>query len=306
MRIIKGTDAIPVEHPIFLLVGDPGIGKTSLSYSTESPLLLDFDAGAHRAANRRDTLVIERWADVAALAEHQQEIADYQTIVVDTVGRCLDLLTADIIAGNPKLGPGGNLSQQGWGVLRTRFRTWLTTIRGYGKGVLLVAHAKEEREGDTRLIRADIAGGSYGEVMKVADFVGYLTMSGKDRILDFNPTDRYVGKNPGQWPPMVVPPVAKATTFLAGLVAKGRDELGRIGQAQADALRLVDDFRASCEAATTVEDINRLVTESQGIKAKAAQAQAKTLVMDRAKALGFVFDAKAKAFTAPEPVEATA
>ena len=48
------------------------------------------------------------------------------------------------------------------------------------------------------------------EQAKVADFVGYGYMSGKDRILDFNPTDRWIGKNPGGWAPFKVPAPGKA------------------------------------------------------------------------------------------------
>ena len=34
-------------------------------------------------------------------------------------------VTADILRESPKLGPNGNLSQQGWGVLKNRFRQWM-------------------------------------------------------------------------------------------------------------------------------------------------------------------------------------
>ena len=98
-------------------------------------------------------------------------------------------MTADIAEKEPKKAPGGNLSQQGWGTLKTRFRTWVGQVRAMGKDMLLVSHDKEDKDGDTRIVRPDIVGGSYAEVMKVADFVGYLQMSGKDRVLDFNPTD---------------------------------------------------------------------------------------------------------------------
>jgi hypothetical protein len=144
-------------------------------------LLLDFDLGAHRAANRRDTLQIATWADVAELMESRDALAPYSSLVVDTVGRCLDVITADIAATDPKKAPGGNLSQQGWGVLKNRFRTWVSQVRALGKDMLLISHDKEDKDGDTRIVRPDITGGSYGEVMKNADFVGYLYMSGKDR-----------------------------------------------------------------------------------------------------------------------------
>jgi len=201
MRIIKAIDAIPVDHPVFLLFGQPGIGKSSLGYSAKDPLCLDFDRGAHRAANRRDTLVIDQWEDVIELMENRDALAPYSTIVTDTVGRCLDVMTAHIAKTDPKKAPGGNPTLQGWGQLKNNFRTWVSAMRSLGKDVLLIAHDKEDKDGDTRVVRPDIAGGSYGEVMKVADFVGYMYMSGKDRVLDFNPTDRWIGKNPAGWTP---------------------------------------------------------------------------------------------------------
>lgn len=66
MKIIKGVDTIPVEHPVFLIFGQPGICKSSLGYSTKDGLTLDFDKGAHRAANRRTRQRTKRRAAVTA------------------------------------------------------------------------------------------------------------------------------------------------------------------------------------------------------------------------------------------------
>lgn len=305
MRIIKSTEAIPVEHPVFLIFGQPGICKSSLAYSAKDPLLLDFDQGAHRAANRRDTLAIATWADVVELMEHREALSPYATVVADTVGRCLDVMTADIIRETPKLGPNGNLSQQGWGTLKNRFRTWTASLRTLGKDVLLVAHDKEDKDGDIRVVRPDIVGGSYGEVMKVADFVGYAYMSGKDRVLDFNPTDRWVGKNPAGWAPFKVPPVEKAQAFMADLFDRGREALGKISEASAVIASQVDDWRSAIESYTSPEECTRAIPEIAKLPT-IAQAQIKKLLMDRAKALQFTYDTTKKAFVEPkaEPVTA--
>ena len=107
------------------VLGNPAsVGRSSLGYSAKEPLLLDFDKGAHRAANRRDTLVIDSWSDVDEWMKDKASLESYSTIVVDTVGRCLDVLSANIIDRNPKYGRDGNLTQQGWGVLKGGFRTW--------------------------------------------------------------------------------------------------------------------------------------------------------------------------------------
>lgn len=306
MKIIKGTDAIPVEHPVFLVFGQPGIGKSTLGYSTRDPLLLDFDKGAHRAANRRDTLVIDNWADVAELMNSADALDPYGALTVDTVGRCLDVMTAHIAYTEPKKAPGGNLSLQGWGTLKGNFRTWIAALRTKGKDVLLIAHDKEDKDGDARIVRPEIVGASYGEVMKVSDFVGYMYMAGRRRILDFNPTDKWIGKNPAGWEPFEVPPVGKAQSFMADLFAKGRDALGEISAESADALRQVETWRETIAAYGTAKQCNEAIPLANAITAPAVQAQVKKLLMDHATAIGIGFDKSKKCFTQPEVAEAVA
>lgn len=293
MRIIKSTDIITVDHPVFCVFGQPGIGKSTLGYSAKEPLTLDFDHGAHRAANRRDTAQIDKWADVEDLKD---AIQPYSTIVVDTAGRSLDAMTVDIIEENPKYGKGGALTLQGYGVLKSRFRTWIATLRSMGKDVVLLAHHKEEKDGDNYIIRPDITGSSYDEVMKVSDFVGYLYMNGKDRVLDFNPTDRWVGKNPGQWKPLKVPTPDKAQTFLAELIDKGRAALGSISEESSKVVTQVNEWRDAIEAWTTVEECNRGLASILKIEAPIVAAPVKRLLMDRAKALKFEYSGDKKAF----------
>lgn len=300
MKIVKGTEAIPVDHPVFLLFGQPGIGKSSLGYSMRDTLALDFDKGAHRAVNRRDTLVIDSWSDVQELMTAGAGLDQWATITVDTVGRCLDVMTADIISSNPKLARDGNLTQQGWGVLKTRFRTWMAQLRTMGKDVLLIAHDKEDKDGDTRIVRPDIVGGSYGEVMKVADFCGYLYMVGKDRVLDFSPSDRWVGKNPAGWAPFKLPPVAKAQTFMAELFDKGREALGGISEESAQITTQVETWRQKIGAATTADAVNAELPIIKSIQHPMVQAQAKRLLHDRATALHLTFDKNKAQYVAAE------
>lgn len=300
MRIIKATDPIPVAHPVFLIFGQPGICKSSLGYSTKDGLTLDFDNGAHRAANRKDTLVISSWKDVIELMESPDALDPYASLTVDTVGRCLDVMIAHLAAGDPKKFPGGNPSQQGWGVLKNTFRTWMTSLRAKGKDVLLIAHDKEEKDGDVRIVRPEIVGGSYGEVMKTADFVGYISMNGRARVLDFNPTDRWIGKNPAGWKPFDVPPIAKATTFMADLIEQGREALGTISEASAQIAQQVETWREKLDGLTTAAELNEQMPLIKAISNPTVAPQAAKLLMDRGKALGLPFDTKAKQFTTPE------
>lgn len=305
MNIIKGTESIPVEHPVFMIFGQPGIGKSSLAYSCKDVLSLDFDKGAHRAANRRDTLIIDSWKDVEELMASHDALEPYQALAVDTVGRCLDVLTAHLAKNDPKKFPGGVPGLQGWGALKTHFRNWIAALRLLGKDVLLVAHDKEDKDGDTRIVRPDIVGGSYAEVMKVADFVGYLQMSGKDRVLDFSPTDRWIGKNPGGWAPFKLPPVAKSSEFMAELFKQGREALGNISDESAAVLTQVETWRGKIDALTVAKDLTDQIPLIQTLT-PTIKPQVSNLLMDRAEAIGLHFDKPSKQFVANEPAAAPA
>lgn len=307
MRIIKAVDTIPVEHPVFLIFGQPGICKSSLGYSMKDGLTLDFDKGAHRAANRRDTLVIDGWKDAIELTDSPDALDPYASLTVDTVGRCLDVMIAHLAAADPKKFPGGNPSQQGWGVLKNTFRAWIANLRTKGKDVLLIAHDKEDKDGETRVVRPDIVGGSYGEVMKISDFVGYAYMNGRDRVLDFNPTDRWVAKNPGGWQPFKVPPVAKAQDVMAGLFDQGRLALGSISEASAAVAQQVEEWRDRIAGLTSADECNAAIVEIKKLP-MLIQAQVAKSLMDYAGTAGISFDRAKKLFVAPapEPTGATA
>jgi hypothetical protein len=293
LKIIKATDAITVEHPVFMIIGQPGICKSSLGYSSHDPITLDFDGGAARAVNRRTTVQIDQWSDLSEI--NREFLAPYRTVVVDTVGRALDAITADIAENDPKKVSGGALNQQGWGVLKNRFKSWIALMRSYGKDVVLIAHDKEDKDGDSRIVRADIQGGSLAEVMKISDFVGYVYMNGKERIIDFNPTDRWVGKNPGRWPAMKIPEPGKATDFLAKLIDAGRDALGKIGEASADAANSVIDWKNQIDDFKTADDFNAAIPKIKALH-DAINPQVAKLLLDAAKAKGIPFDGEKKQF----------
>jgi hypothetical protein len=309
MKIVKATEPITVEHPVFLIFGQPGIGKSSIGYSAADPLLLDADRGAHRAVNRRDTLIVEAWKDIADITDSAETLEPYKTIVPDTVGRVLDLLAVQLIAENPKNGRGdGSLTLPGFGALKSRFASWLTKLRTHGKDVVLLAHAKEDKDGDSMIWRPDMTGASYGELMKQADFVGFLYMRGRDRVLDFSPTDRWVGKNPASWQPFVIPPAAKATAFLSGLMVQGRDALGAISDESAEVMRQLDTWREQIGGYTTAEQCNAAIPVIKALP-PILMPQVTTVLMQHATTTGIPFDKKARKFTdpvkaaQPEPAE---
>jgi hypothetical protein len=296
LKITKSTEPIKVERLNLCIYGQPGAGKSSLAFTAEAPLLLDFDNGAHRAANRKDIVRLKTWADVADL--NADDLAPYSTIIVDTAGRALDTLTADIIRRNPKAGRGGALTLQGYGTLKAEFVAWLKALNSYGKDVVLVAHMDEQRNGDDIIERLDVQGGSKGEIYKAADAMGRVAVKGGARTLNFNPTEAAFGKNPGQLDAQEIPHPDKNPDFLAGVIAAIKSRLNAMTAEQSAAQAILEDWRLKIRELADVDAFNAAYPEVKKAP-KAAQALFAAEVVAR----GYTFDGKTKQYSAPAQQE---
>lgn len=294
LKITKATDKVEIPAVKLVIYGQPGTGKTSISFTAEQPLLLDFDGGAYRSGFRKDSVQINDWKDIAQMKP--EDLRDYQTVVVDTVGRCLDLLAADIIRTKPKLAQGsGALSMQGWGELKARFAAWTKNLQTMGKDLVLIAHDKEDKRGDDVVMRPDVQGGSYGEIFKIADGVGYLCAGQKGNQLDFSPTEKYVGKNPAGFEQINVPHLAKEPDFLAGLIQQMKDRLGNLSEESAKVAAEVEAYLAKIEVIENLAGLNEMTAEIKGVNG-AVQIQTRPAIMAKASDLKAHWDKKSNAF----------
>lgn len=263
LKIVKASDPITVDRLNVVLYAPPGIGKTSVAFTASKPLLLDFDKGAHRAANRKDSVPVADWSDVASITA--DDLAPFDTVIVDTAGRALDVLTADIIRVNPKHGRGGALTLQGFGELKARFIAFLKLLNSMGKDVVLIAHMDEQRNGDDVIERLDVQGGSKNEIYKAADAMGRIAMDGGQRWLRFSPADASFGKNPGQLEPIKVPhfTAPEFTTFLADVIQQTKDKLNTLTEDQRKALAEQAEFGKAVAEAKDADGINALIERAK-------------------------------------------
>lgn len=296
LKITRSSDPITVDRLKIVIYGQPGVAKTSVSFTADAPLLLDFDGGSYRAANRKDTVRVEQWSDAASIT--QADLDPYKTVVIDTAGRALDMLTTEIIRADPKKGNGGALSLQGYGVLKARFGAFLNLLNSFGKDVILVAHMEEKQRGDEVIERLDVQGGSKGEIYKAADAMGRLVIENGQRMLKFSPTDAAFGKNPGQLEPLRVPPAnsPEFEGFLGRVIQQTKDRINGLNAEQQAVAEEQQWFRQTLPTVAVVDEINGLME-----RAIAGGAACKALLAARAKELGFTFDVTAKVYVAPAP-----
>lgn len=262
LRIVTAAEPMRVDNLIVFVYGDPGIGKTSLAFSAKNPILFDFDRGAHRAGKfRKDTVPVTSWSDVATINSHDLE--GYDSIIIDTAGRMLDVIIADLVKDQKNCRKNSKeLSIQGYGALNKRFSSWLNLIRSFGKDVILLAHAAEDKKGDELIIRPDMVGGSKKEAYKVADMMGYMTTvqgeQGAEISLNFSPSTSHHAKDSGAIGNIVLPGLDNAPTALADIIGQAKDHINSLSEAQAAALQELEVYRSQCMAAEHAHDLNSL------------------------------------------------
>lgn len=291
LRIIKATEPMLVERLNVCIYGAPGLGKTSLGFTAPTPLLLDFDGGAYRAGNRKDTLSIARWQEVAAIKP--ADLDAYKTIVVDTAGRALDLLTQDIIALDAKMGRAGALTLQGFGQLKSRFIAWLKMLNTLGKDIVLVAHMDEQRNGDDTIERLDIQGSSKGEIYKTSDAMGRIILVNNARFIDFSPRNNAFGKNPANLELIPFPPPAECDNTLANIFLTIKTALNKLSREQLDAQQLIDEWQTFLRGLKDkdVETLNGNLGEL-----RKAPLTVRSFAQKRAKELGFTWNKSAQLY----------
>lgn len=285
LKVTRSDEVITVDTLCFTIYSQPGLGKTSLAFTASRPLLLDFDKGAHRAVDRKDTVQVSDWRDVAGITA--ADVAAYDTIIIDTVGKALDVLAQDIIRGNSRLSHGGALSQQGWGQLGVRFSAFLKLLRSFGKDVILIAHMDEQKDGDSIKERLKISGGSKDLVLTDSDVIARISIISKQRYLVFSPTETAFGKDPAGLGEVAVP--SAGTTEYAGclsdIIQQIKERLNALSEEQVAHKQEVEWFAEHLPKIDSVDDINGLVG-----RAKDAGRDVARLLHDRATEIGLTFD----------------
>ena len=180
-----------------LIAGFPGIGKTTLALSAPKPLHIDVDRGVDRvqAKNRKDYIQPNSYEEL--LEDLKSDLSDYETLVFDTGGKLLDLMKPFVIRQDSKNGQkdGQTLSIKGYGAVGKEFQRLMDyAFYQLNKNVVVIFHAKEDKDGEATKLRILVEGSTKDNVWQPMDLGGFMEMYNNKRTIGFSNCERYFAK----------------------------------------------------------------------------------------------------------------
>ena len=196
--IKKPSEMINTENRFRILIaGYPGIGKTTLGLSAPKPLLIDVDFGINRtmASVRKDYIQPESYEQL--LEDLKGDLSDYETIVIDTGGKLLDLMKAYAIKNDIKNAKkDGTLSLQGYGAVAREFTRFMNYIYyELKKHIVIIFHAVEEKQDEETKLRILVEGSTKNTVWQNVELGGFIEMRGNKKTIGFDNCERYFAKS---------------------------------------------------------------------------------------------------------------
>lgn len=180
-----------------LIAGYPGIGKTTLALSAPRPLHIDCDFGLDRVEARYRVPFIQPQSYDELLADLvPKNLRDFETLVFDTGGQLLTLMSLWAMKKDPKYGQrDGTLSLKGYGFVGKEFMRLMDyCFYELKKHIVMVFHAVEEKDGDNTRLRIKVEGQTKNNVWEPMDLGGFMEMHGNDRVIGFSNCERYFAK----------------------------------------------------------------------------------------------------------------
>lgn len=301
-----------------ILYGAPGLGKTTLALSAPKPILIDFDHGISRvkAYHRKATMVCKTYEEV--LADIQSpEIADFETIVIDTGGAFVSYLQDWAMRTNPAQNrqKNGALSLKGFGAVKQEFQRFTNQIRDVmQKNVIYVFHSDEQKDKDGNPIQRLLCEGAVrNTVWQPCDFGGYMQMIGNRRVISFTPEAEFFAKGcygiEGQ---REIPTLTRPTDqndFLTRLFDEARANIEADNDAYAPMRKQYDETMAAVhqalDAITDAQTATDAATFIAGLThALTSQKEARALLKDKTDSLGLKYSKEAGGYVAQNAQEA--
>lgn len=306
--IRKSTDLTLPTAIKMMIYAQAGTGKTTLSLSAPKPLLLDFDGGVNRINLSHlegvDIVQVTKWEEIKQLLASPQDLAPYQTIVPDTVGKLLDcIITYKCGLRQPMV--------QDWSGINAEFLWFTKQLASLNKHIIFIAHRDTRKEGDRTVFIPLLREKTYNTIITDLDLLGYLEMVSdkgvQKRILTFDPTDRSEGKNT-----CLMPATLNVTTIVdkqgrptaandfiqREVITRYNAMLSQKHELQKAYKSVVEDLSSRIEAITNAEQANEFIKYIATVQhVGSSKDEGRRMFAAKAKELGLTFDTETKLYS---------
>ena len=284
-----------------IIAGYPGIGKTTLALSAPKPLLIDVEKGISRvkAEYRKSSLQIDSYEELKNDLD-TLDLSPYETLIIDTGGELLDLMKPYVMKLNPQNGQrDGSLTLKGYGAVGAEFTRFIKKCKTMGKNIIVIFHAKEEKDEDRTKLRISIEGQSKDNIWKSIDIGGFMEVIGKRRTIGFSNSERYFAKGVhgvkgiyeiDELAPGVI------NTFVGNLFQGMKDTINSEKDIQIDEEKKyleVMKLTNYINKVTTLEEVNSLVEKiKQAPHSLTSEKELKHKLNEKAKQINLTFNRK--------------
>lgn len=298
-----------------LIAGFPGIGKTTIALSAPKPLLIDVDKGLDRVAVQHRTTFDQPLNYEELLKDLNTDLSPYETIVIDTGGKLLDLMKPYVIKQDAKNGQkdGQTLSMKGYGAVGREFARLMDYIAyTLNKHVIIVFHAKEDKDGEATKLRILIEGATKDNVWQPMDIGGFVEMYNGKRTIGFDNCERYYAKGThGIKGIREIPNLDDGTPneFITKLFEEMDNNIAQEAdfyeEDREQYAKVMDDVRPKIEEMTfeTVHDVLTLIKTAP--HKLTSEKELKHMFTDKVKDLGLIWNKETKKYEQPSTKETT-
>lgn len=296
-----------------LIAGYPGIGKSTLALSAPNPLHIDVDFGIDRIEPRyRKDFIQPKSYDEILTDLTPENVVDYDTLVFDTGGKLISLMSLWAIKKDPKYGQrDGSLSLKGYGFVGKEFQRLMDfCFYELNKNIVMVFHAVEDKDGDNTRLRIKVEGQTKNNVWETQDLGGFVEMYGKDRTIGFSNCERYFAKGTRGINGIIkIPELTEnapndfLTKLFAKYNAKSADEVSALAEQQKAYEAAMAEGRKLIESVVDADSANKAAPGMKKIKhALTSELETNSAWNARIREKGLFYDKVLKKYT-PAPPE---
>ena len=147
------------------------------------------------ASVRKDYIQPETYEEL--LNDLKGDLSEYETIVIDTGGKLLELMKNYVIKNDVKNAKkDGTLSLQGYGAVAREFTRFMNLIYfELRKHCIIIFHAVEEKQDEETKLRILVEGSTKNTVWQNVELGGFIEMNGDKKVIGFNNCERYFAKS---------------------------------------------------------------------------------------------------------------